>query len=64
MGTMGMFVTDIEEMHSKPGRYRVVYQSKSEDSPNLGPKQIWKDDLSHLEAKAEEIICYRTLNEL
>lgn len=59
-----MFVTAIEEMHSKPGRYRVVFQSKSEDGPGFGPKQIWKADLSHEEAKQEEIICYRTLNEL
>jgi hypothetical protein len=59
-----MFVTDIEEMHSKPGRYRVVYQSKSEDSPDIGPKLIWKSDLSREEAKQEEIVCYRTMNEL
>ncbi|MDX6577868.1 MAG: hypothetical protein QOE96_3821 [Blastocatellia bacterium] len=59
-----MFVTAVEEMHSKPGRYRVVYQSKSEDSPEVGPKQIWKADLSQEQAKQEEIVCYRTLNEL
>ncbi|MDX6577080.1 MAG: hypothetical protein QOE96_3033 [Blastocatellia bacterium] len=60
-----MYVTDIEEMHSKPGRYRVVYQNQTTDSvPTSGPKHIWKADLSEQEAKQEEIICYRTLNEL
>jgi hypothetical protein len=60
-----MFVTEIEEMHSTPGRFRVVYWSQGEgNTPARGPKQIWKDDLTEHEAKQEEIVCYRTLNEL
>ena len=63
MGTRGMFVTAIEEMHSKPGRYRVVYQNQREESVSSEqPKYIWKVDLSEPEAKQEEIVCYRTLN--
>ena len=60
-----MYVTEIEEMHSKPGRFRVVYWSQAEDTtPAQRPRQIWKDDLSEQEARRVEIECYRTLNEL
>ena len=61
-----MYETDIEEMHSKPGRFRVVYWSRPEQDTveaNV-PKQLWKDDLTEHAAKLEEIVCYRTLNEL
>ena len=60
-----MFATDIEEMHSRPGRFRVVYWSHAEDDiPARGPKHIGRDDLTEQEAKQEELVCYRTLNEL
>jgi hypothetical protein len=60
-----MYATEIEEMHSKPGRFRVVYWSRAEDTtPVKSAKQLWKDDLSEQEARRVEIECYRTLNEL
>jgi hypothetical protein len=60
-----MYATKIEEMHSKPGRYKVVYWNQGpESSPVNTPIHIWKTDLSEKEAKQEEIVCYRTLNEL
>ena len=61
-----MYETDIEEMHSKPGRFRVVYWSRPEGDTEVANvrKQIWKDDLTEQAAKQEEIVCYRTLNEL
>ena len=61
-----MFETAIEEMHGKPGRFRLVYWSRSEKDIVVtdAAKQLWKDDLTEQEAKQEEIVCYRTLNEL
>ena len=60
-----MYATEIEEMHSKPGRFRVVYWSQADDTtPAERHKQIWKEDLAERDAKQEEIVCYRTLNEL
>ena len=60
-----MYKTDIEQMHGKPERFRVVYWSQPEDiTLPKGPKQLWKDDLSEQEARRAEIECYRTLNEL
>ena len=61
-----MYDTDIEEMHSKPGRFRVVYWSRPEEDTVVAnvSKQLWKDDLTEHAAKLEEIVCYRTLNEL
>ena len=61
-----MYETDIEEMHSEPGRFRVVYWSRPEEDTVVTnvPKHLWKDDLSEQAAKQEEIVCYRTLNEL
>ena len=61
-----MYETAIEEMHGKPGRFRVVYWSRPERDAVVANvrKQIWKDDLTEQAAKQEEIVCYRTLNEL
>ena len=60
-----MIATAIEEMHSRPGRFRVVYWSQAEEGiAARGSKHVWKDDLAEQEAKHEEIVCYRTLNEL
>ena len=62
-----MYETDIEEMHSNPGRFRVVYWNRPERKDIVIAnvrKQIWKDDWTEQAAKQEEIVCYRTLNEL
>jgi hypothetical protein len=57
-----MYITDIEQMHGQPGRFRVVYCSQAELDSTNPRKNLWKDDLSESEAKQEEIVCYRSMN--